>query len=89
MKRILLIMVLLIVLAVPVHAAQMEFTAPAVPDPGRSLFPKETESFSDGMWQLLHNALTLVLKNRKHCALIQECIYQKRHRRCMAFTMMM
>jgi len=60
MKRILLIMVLLIVLAVPVHAAQMDFTAPAVPDSGRSLFPKETESFSDGMWQLLHNALTLV-----------------------------
>jgi len=58
--RLLLMLLLMLALAVPVDAAQMEFSAPAVPDAGRSLFPEETETFSEGLRSVLRNALELL-----------------------------
>ncbi len=55
MKRVLILIVLLIVLAVPVSA--MEFTAPAAPETAQEYMPPDTESFGDGLWYILKTAI--------------------------------
>ena len=45
-------------LILPVSAA--EFTAPEVPESGRELMPEETESFGEGLLEMLGKALTAV-----------------------------
>ena len=56
MKRIVMLAVLVALLAVPVKAADL--TAPEAPESARPLMPAETESFSEGLWQILTRALT-------------------------------
>ena len=48
--------VILMSLATPVRAAEMEFVAPTVPDAGRDLLPEEPETFSEGLWTVLKGA---------------------------------
>lgn len=52
--RVILILFAIILLAVPAHAA--EFDAPAVPDSGVAFMPKEPETFSEGVWEILVEA---------------------------------
>ena len=55
MRRVLILIVLLIVLAVPVSA--MEFTAPAAPETAQEYMPPDTESFGEGLWYILKTAI--------------------------------
>ena len=54
MTRFLTMLLLALYLCVPVAAA--EYTAPEVPDSGRNLMPAETESFGEGLAELLKKA---------------------------------
>lgn len=56
--RILLVLIVLSVLVVPVSA--LEITAPEVPDSGRDLMPEQTESFSQGLLEIIRNALPVI-----------------------------
>lgn len=55
MKRSLMIITLVLLLAVPAAAA--EYTAPTVPDSARPLMPAETESFGEGLWTVVKSAI--------------------------------
>jgi len=57
MKKCLFMLMLAFVLAVPVSAA--EYTAPQVPDSGTAIMP-ETDSFSDGLWNMLQKAVSSI-----------------------------
>lgn len=48
-------LLILLVLAVPVKA--MDYTAPTVPGEAGELMPAQTESFSQGLWEILKNAV--------------------------------
>ena len=52
--RVILILLIIILLAVPVNASELE--APTVPDSGKTFMPKETETFSEGVWEILVEA---------------------------------
>lgn len=55
MKRIIIATVLLIIMAVPVSAA--EITAPEVPEMGAQYMPENAESFGEGVWSIVKTAL--------------------------------
>ena len=55
MKRIITVLVLIFLLAVPVSA--LEYTAPTVPDSGQALMPPEQESFGKDLWKILRDAM--------------------------------
>lgn len=55
MRKILIVILLLSVVAVPVKA--LEFTAPEVPESGREWMPEQTDSFAEGLWSILWEAL--------------------------------
>ena len=55
MKKIVLIIALIVLLAPTAHA--MEFTAPPVPESAEDLMPQETETFSEGLWKILKEGL--------------------------------
>lgn len=55
MRMLLLMMLLLQMLTLPVSAS--EITAPAVPEAGTEIMPEETESFGDGLVELLRNSI--------------------------------
>lgn len=55
MKTCLRLFVLLLILAMPASALEIE--APAVPEAGRNLMPENTESFASGFLQLLEKAI--------------------------------
>lgn len=56
--RLLLLMILLLQLAVP--ASAMELEAPEVPESGRAIMPSRTDSFADGLAELGEKALSLL-----------------------------
>lgn len=56
MKKCLPMLLLILVLAVPASALEIE--APAVPEAGRLLMPEKTESFQEGLGQLFQRALS-------------------------------
>ena len=58
MSRIILLFLILALTAVPVHA--MDYTAPEVPDSAEDLMPAETETFSEGLLEILKDALGLL-----------------------------
>lgn len=58
MKKVFISLILIICLVIPVSAE--EFTAPPVPDSGAYLFPEEPESFGEGLWAILQDALPLI-----------------------------
>ncbi len=55
MKRIGMLLVLVLLLAMPVSA--MDITAPTVPDSVQDLMPAETESFAQGLWTVIRSAI--------------------------------
>lgn len=58
MRKTILVILILISLAVPVQA--MELTAPTVPEAGQQLMPEDTESFGEGLWQIIKDAIALL-----------------------------
>ena len=55
MRRLILLFLILLALALPVKA--MDYTAPTVPGEAGDLMPVKTESFSQGLWEILKNAV--------------------------------
>lgn len=55
MRKLVLLTILLSVLVLPVNA--MDITAPQVPQSGERYMPEDTESFSDGLWYIVKNAI--------------------------------
>ena len=55
MKRLLMSLLLLSLLTMPVQA--MEFTAPSAPSQAEELMPVEKESFGQGLWEIIKNAI--------------------------------
>jgi len=55
MKRLILIMLLLLFLALPVQAS--ENTAPSVPESAEEYMPQDTESFSEGLWHVIKTGI--------------------------------
>ena len=51
MKRLLMLLILIFVLAMPVSA--MDFTPPSAPSDVQELMPAETESFAQGLWTVI------------------------------------
>ena len=58
MKRIFLVIILLIIAATPVKAA--EYTAPVAPDSVEELMPAKTESFGDGLMEILKDGIRII-----------------------------
>lgn len=58
MKIILILIVIITLLTVPVSA--MEFTAPVAPEDAQKFMPDDTESFGEGLWYVVKNALDTV-----------------------------
>lgn len=57
MRRVLIFVILVILLALPVRA--MEFEAPPPPKSAAELLPKEADSFGEGLWNVLTEAVKL------------------------------
>lgn len=60
MKKLLIVLLLLCITVTPVTAAEMEFTAPPVPESGEELLPYAPETFSEGLQSILQEALPLL-----------------------------
>lgn len=58
MRRAVLLVLLLPLLIISVNGT--EITAPAVPDAGRALMPYETDSFGEGLWEIVLEAVQLL-----------------------------
>lgn len=55
MRRFLVLLILIVLYAVPICA--MEIAPPEVPEEGELYMPEETESFAEGLWYIVSNAL--------------------------------
>lgn len=66
MRRFLLMIVLISVLALPVSA--LDITAPEVPESGKSLMPAETETFGQGLLEILQDAVGYFRPDLKEAA---------------------
>lgn len=51
---------LLVLLILPVRVHASEFTAPAVPDSAQQIMPRNTETFAEGLWELVKNAIAVI-----------------------------
>lgn len=58
MKKLIIILALLFLVAIPVSAA--EFTAPEAPDSAQELLPEDRDSFGEGLWYVFKSALQLL-----------------------------
>lgn len=58
MRKIILLILILALTAVPVRA--MDYTAPSAPDSAEDLMPAETESFAEGLLEILKDAVALL-----------------------------
>lgn len=56
MKRLPMVFILLLVLSLVPRAKALEITAPIVPESGRELMPESTDSFGQGVLEILRNA---------------------------------
>ena len=65
MRKLLIILVLIILIATP--ASAVEFTAPDVPKDVEELMPVETESFAEGLWKIVKNAIATLRPDLKDC----------------------
>lgn len=66
MRLLALWILIVFVLAIPVSA--VEFTAPEVPESGRELMPERTETFSQGLRELLKDAIMLIRPDIRQAA---------------------
>ena len=55
MKKLFMLFCVLAAMIVPVSA--MDFTAPTVPDAGDAIMPETYDSFWDGVWYIIRNAV--------------------------------
>ena len=69
MKRIVLVLLILSFLAVPVSA--VEFTAPPVPEYGAEYMPDTTDSFGDGVLEILGKVIPKIQPSMTQC--LQTC----------------
>lgn len=58
MRKFILVIVMLSFLAIPVSA--MDLTAPTVPQSGQHLMPEDPESFGEGLWKIVKDAVGLL-----------------------------
>lgn len=58
MKRLIITIIIVLLLAIPVHA--VEFQAPQVPDSGKAYMPDDTESFSAGLWSIVKEGIAQI-----------------------------
>lgn len=66
MKTVLLMLTLLWVL--PMQTRALSITAPSVPVAGEEIMPQTTDSFSEGLWELVQKALETVRPDLKEAA---------------------
>jgi len=66
MRLLTAVVIAIFLFATPVSA--MEFTAPAVPDSGRQFMPEETESFGNGLIELIEKAVGAIRPDLKEAA---------------------
>lgn len=59
---------LILLLILPVQARALSITAPTVPEAGAKVMPETTDSFADGLWELLQRALEVVRPDLKEAA---------------------
>ena len=81
MKRILLMLVF-IFLFIPISVRASENYAPPVPDSAIKYMPENTESFSEGLWDILQNAIqkiypTIYDADQYQCRSFKKIIHQK------------
>ena len=55
MRKVQIVLLILILLAVPVNAA--EFTAPSAPQEVQRYLPDETDDLGEGLWSVISNVL--------------------------------
>ena len=60
MRLLTFVLILMLVCCLAVPALAVEFTAPKVPISGAEQMPEETESFGEGMMELIHNVLVSI-----------------------------
>ncbi len=65
MKVLPILISLLLVFSLALPAAALEFTAPQVPDSGAEQMPENTQSFGDGLMELLRNAVMTIRPDLK------------------------
>ena len=58
MRKLVILILLLFLIALPVSAE--DFTAPKAPDSAQELMPVDTESFGEGVWKIIRNALPVL-----------------------------
>lgn len=58
MRKLVILITLFFILALPVSA--MDLAPPTVPEDAQDLMPAETESFADGLWQVLKKVVALL-----------------------------
>lgn len=66
MRRIVLMIMLALALALPVNAS--EITAPSVPDSGAEVMPENTDSFGEALLELVQNAIGTLRPDLKEAA---------------------
>lgn len=67
MRKILPMIVICLLLAVPVHA--MEYTAPEAPEDAQELMPSESTSFGADLWKIITSAVEKLEPDLAHAAL--------------------
>ena len=65
---------ILLILSLPVSAAAAEIVAPSVPESGSAYMPQTTDSFAEGLRELLHNSLNLVHPELEAAVQVISCI---------------
>ncbi|MBE6975744.1 MAG: hypothetical protein E7439_00895 [Ruminococcaceae bacterium] len=58
MRKLALVIAILLLAALPVNA--MDYTAPSPPESAEGLMPAETQSFSQGLWELISKGIRLM-----------------------------
>ena len=68
MKRLPMLFLLILVLHLAPRAEALDITAPLVPDSGRELMPENTESFGQGVWEILRTAIGILQPDIREAA---------------------
>lgn len=66
MRRILILLLLILVIAAPAKA--LDYTAPEAPDAAQQYMPEKVETFSDGLWYIIKEAIRELRPNLAEAA---------------------
>lgn len=76
MKKFVFILLLLFLTVIPVNAT--EFTAPTAPDSAQDYLPEQPETFSDGLWKVIKEAINrlqpALAEGTKVCGMLMACL---------------